>query len=180
MQWCQKMCGNLQLAQTAKDFLGDTLCCLKGHCEKNQGFIVCVKRLYESSRTSLSWKINTVVSDVFVDHLRVMNRFCHSYGWPKVLNMASEYAVSLQRRRNDHPFWKRWFKGFMKRWPELYLSLVLFLPLEQSQLPEEKNRKLISLKERVRIHSSEIRLGLFVLVFFVPLDNFSLIWRRHH
>lgn len=127
LQWCRKMCGNLQLAQTMKDF--DTLCCLKGHCEKNQGFIVWVKRLYENSRTSLSWKINTVVSDVSVDHLRVMNRFCHSYIWSKVLNinnMASEYAVSLQRRRNGHQFWKKWF-NFRKK----------------------KNRKLISWKKEL-------------------------------
>ncbi|XP_061174843.1 uncharacterized protein LOC133183985 [Saccostrea echinata] len=58
----------------------------------------------------------------FVDHLKVMASCGYGYTRSEVVNMASEYACSLQKRDRNHPFSMKWFKGFMMRWPELNVS----------------------------------------------------------
>ena len=59
---------------------------------------------------------------VFVDHLKSMAGVGYGYTRSEVVNMASEYAVSLHKRDRDHPFSLKWFRNFMKRWPELNVT----------------------------------------------------------
>ena len=58
----------------------------------------------------------------FVDHLKSMASVGYGYTRSEVVNMASEYAVSLHKRDRDHPFSLKWFRNFMKRWPELNVT----------------------------------------------------------
>jgi hypothetical protein len=37
----------------------------------------------------------------------------------EVADIASDYAIHLQKRTKDSPFTIRWFRGFIKRWPKL-------------------------------------------------------------
>jgi len=54
-----------------------------------------------------------------VDHLKIMASYGYGYTRQEVADIASDYAVHLQKRTKDSPFTIRWFRGFIKRWPEL-------------------------------------------------------------
>ena len=54
-----------------------------------------------------------------VDHLKIMASYGYGYTRQEVADIAPDYAVHLQKRIKDYPFTIRWFRGFIKRWPEL-------------------------------------------------------------
>ena len=54
-----------------------------------------------------------------VDHLKIMASYGYGYTRQEVADIASDYVVHLQKRIKDSPFTIRWFRGFIKRWPEL-------------------------------------------------------------
>ncbi|KAJ8307379.1 hypothetical protein KUTeg_015463 [Tegillarca granosa] len=59
---------------------------------------------------------------VFVEHLKAMANMGYGYTRTEVVQMASEYAVTLQKRDREHPFILKWFRKFMGRWPELSVN----------------------------------------------------------
>jgi hypothetical protein len=76
----------------------------------------------EKSSSGVSPVLSLDEEAVFVDHLKVMASFGYGYTRAEVVNMASEYAFSLGKRDRNHPFSIKWFKGFMKRWPDLSVT----------------------------------------------------------
>ena len=54
-----------------------------------------------------------------VVHLKIIVSYGYGYTRQEVADIASDYAVHLQKRTKDSPFTIRWFRGFIKRWPEL-------------------------------------------------------------
>ncbi len=56
-----------------------------------------------------------------VNHLEYMASCGYGYSRSEIIDLASVYAVSLNKRDLSHPFSKAWFDGFMKRWPQLKL-----------------------------------------------------------
>ena len=54
-----------------------------------------------------------------VDHLTIMAFYGYRYTRQEVADIASDYAFPLQKKTKDSPFTIRWFRGFIKRWPEL-------------------------------------------------------------
>ena len=50
-----------------------------------------------------------------------MSQCGYGYSRSEVVDIASEYAVSLCKRDSKHPLSLKWFHGFMSRWPELKL-----------------------------------------------------------
>ncbi|KAL4223277.1 hypothetical protein ACF0H5_016749 [Mactra antiquata] len=71
----------------------------------------------------------------YVEHIKFMSDCGYGYSRSEVVDMATEYAISLEKRDKDHPLTFKWFRGFMSRWPELKLSEVLQQEIqEQSQI----------------------------------------------
>ena len=60
-----------------------------------------------------------------------MSQCGYGYSRSEVVDIASEYAVSLCKRDSKHPLSLKWFHGFMSRWPEL--KLLKPLGLEQQR-----------------------------------------------
>ena len=56
-----------------------------------------------------------------VEHLKLTASLGYGYSRSELIDTASVYATYLGHRDNEHPLSKRWYKGFMKRWPELKL-----------------------------------------------------------
>ena len=54
-----------------------------------------------------------------MDHLKIMASYGYGYSRQEVAEIASDYAVQLQKRTKDSPFIIRWFRGFIERWSEL-------------------------------------------------------------
>ena len=54
-----------------------------------------------------------------MEHLKSMGSLGYGYTASETVSMASNYATYLGKRDEEHPFSKKWFRGFMKRWPEL-------------------------------------------------------------
>lgn len=59
---------------------------------------------------------------IFVEHLKCMAQLGYGYTASELVSMASNYAVYLQKRDAAHPFGRKWYRNFMKRWPELRLN----------------------------------------------------------
>lgn len=69
-----------------------------------------------------------------VSHIKELAAVCYGYTRAEVLNMASDYAVSLgKREKTDKPFSMQWFYSFMNRWPELHV-------VKPSSLSEQRAR----------------------------------------
>ena len=51
----------------------------------------------------------------------------------EVVDMASEYAISLYKRDTQHLLPLKWFHGFMARWPELKLLRPRGLELQHAK-----------------------------------------------
>lgn len=75
---------------------------------------------------------------VFVDHLKFMASVGYGYTRNEVINMASEYAVSHQKRDKDHPFSLKWFRDFMKRWPELSVTKPRSLSMARAKATSQE------------------------------------------
>lgn len=57
---------------------------------------------------------------MLVSHLKAMASFGYGYTRKEVTNMASDYAIQLHKRtKQQKPLTLKWFRGFMKRWPDL-------------------------------------------------------------
>ena len=53
------------------------------------------------------------------NHLKELAAVGYGYTRAEVINLASDYAVSIGKRSIDKPFTQKWFYGYMGRWPEL-------------------------------------------------------------
>ena len=75
---------------------------------------------------------------MFVEHLKFMASVGYGYTRMEVVNMASEYAVCLNKRDKEHPFSMKWFENFMKRWPELNVSKSRALSLAKAKATRQE------------------------------------------
>lgn len=73
----------------------------------------------EATRSGPSPMLSQEEEVHFVDHLKLMASCGYGYSRAEVVNMATEYAVSLNKRDTNHPLSFKWYSGFMSRWPEL-------------------------------------------------------------
>ncbi|XP_065941319.1 uncharacterized protein [Magallana gigas] len=63
---------------------------------------------------------------MLVSHLKAMASFGYGYTRKEVTNMASDYAIQLRKRtKQQKPLTLKWFRGFMKRWPDLKKGITL-------------------------------------------------------
>jgi hypothetical protein len=65
--------------------------------------------------------LNQEEEALFVEHLKSMASLGYGYTSSEVVSMASNYAVYLHKRDPEKPFSMKWFRCFMKRWPELHV-----------------------------------------------------------
>ena len=57
-----------------------------------------------------------------VNHIEYMAACGYGYdSRTAIIDLATVYAISLNKRDCDHPFSQKWFTNFMQRWPELKL-----------------------------------------------------------
>ncbi|XP_053388230.1 uncharacterized protein LOC128551405 [Mercenaria mercenaria] len=54
-----------------------------------------------------------------VNHFKKMAAFGYGYTRQECVDIASDFAVQLGKRRKDKPLTMKWMRGFLKRWPEL-------------------------------------------------------------
>lgn len=54
-----------------------------------------------------------------VDHFKKMADYGYGYTRQECCDIASDFAVDLGIRPKDKPLTLKWFRGFLKRWPEL-------------------------------------------------------------
>lgn len=55
--------------------------------------------------------------------------------------MASSYAVNLGKRDEQHPFGTKWYRGFIKRWPELHVVKPRSIVNVRAKAASESNVK---------------------------------------
>lgn len=55
----------------------------------------------------------------FVSHLKEMANIGYGYSRQEVVDVASNFAVHLNKRTRDNPMSLKWFYSFLGRWPEL-------------------------------------------------------------
>lgn len=56
---------------------------------------------------------------MFVEHIKSMSQLGYGYSRSELDDQASNYAVFLGKRDQEHPLSDRWYRSFMDRWPEL-------------------------------------------------------------
>ena len=54
-----------------------------------------------------------------VSHLKEMANIGYGYSRQEVVDVASNFAVHLNKRTKDNPLSLKWFYSFLGRWPEL-------------------------------------------------------------
>ena len=54
-----------------------------------------------------------------VEHLQTVAKYGYGYTRQEVVDIASDFAVQLGKPTSSYPFTLRWFRTFLKRWPEL-------------------------------------------------------------
>ncbi|KAL4221864.1 hypothetical protein ACF0H5_020119 [Mactra antiquata] len=69
----------------------------------------------------------------YVEHIKFMSDCGYGYSQSEVVDMATEYAISLEKRDKDHPLTFKWFRGFMSRWPELRVLKARGLEIQQAK-----------------------------------------------
>ena len=73
-----------------------------------------------------------------VKHIKVMASCGYGYSRSEVVDMASQYAVAVGKRDQDHPFSLMWLHNFMKRWPELRVRKPRSLELARAKATSEE------------------------------------------
>jgi hypothetical protein len=56
---------------------------------------------------------------LLVNHFKKMADFGYGYTRQECVDIASDYAIQIGKRSKDKPLTIKWFRGFIKRWPEL-------------------------------------------------------------
>ena len=69
----------------------------------------------------------------FVQHIKFMSECGYGYSRTEVVDMATSYAISLDKRDKDHPLTLKWFRGFMSRWPELRVLKARGLEMQRAK-----------------------------------------------
>jgi hypothetical protein len=73
------------------------------------------------------------------DHLKLMASCGYGYSRAEVVDMASEYAIFLGKRDKEHPFTLKWFRLFMKRWPELKVLKPRGLEIQRAKATNKES-----------------------------------------
>lgn len=76
----------------------------------------------ETTSSGPSPELSQEEEAIFVEHLKSMAVLGYGYTASEVVNMASNYAIHLGKRDEAHVFSYKWFRCFMKRWPELNVT----------------------------------------------------------
>lgn len=74
----------------------------------------------------------------FVDHLKFMATLGYGYTASEVMMMASDYAVYLGKRTQDHPVTEKWYRKLKSRWPALNMISPRALSKERAQCTSEQ------------------------------------------
>jgi hypothetical protein len=90
--------------------------------------------------------LNQEEEALFVEHLKSMASLGYGYTSSEVVSMASNYAVYLHKRDPEKPFSMKWFRCFMKRWPELHVIKPRSLANYRARL-HQKAQLMIILKD---------------------------------
>jgi len=69
----------------------------------------------------------------FVQHIKFMSECGYGYSRTEVVDMATSYAISIDKRDKNHPLTLKWFRGFMSRWPELRVLKALGLEMQPAK-----------------------------------------------
>ena len=56
-----------------------------------------------------------------VNHLEFMAACGYGFGRTEIIDLATVYAISLNKTVCAHPLCQTWYTNFMQRWPELKL-----------------------------------------------------------
>ncbi|KAL4226892.1 hypothetical protein ACF0H5_014870 [Mactra antiquata] len=74
----------------------------------------------------------------FVEHLKFMSLCGYGYSRSEVVEIATEYAVCLNKRTRDQPLSFQWYTNFMSRWPELNILKPLGLQIQRAKATTEE------------------------------------------
>ena len=91
----------------------------------------------ETTSSGPSPELSEEEEAIFVEHLKSMAVLGYGYTSSKVVSMASYYAFHLSKRDKGHPFSTKWFRCFMKRWPELHVTKPRSLSNYQAKATSE-------------------------------------------
>ena len=69
----------------------------------------------------------------FVEHLKMMSACGYAYSRSEVVDMATEYAICLGKRDQEHPLTVHWYTRFMSRWPELKILKPRGLDMQRAK-----------------------------------------------
>lgn len=80
---------------------------------------------------------------ILVSHLKAIASFGYGYTRKEVTNMVSDYAIQLRKRtKQQKPLTLKWFRGFMKRWPDLKVVKPRDLEYQRAKSSNPANVKL--------------------------------------
>ena len=68
-----------------------------------------------------------------VNHLQAVAKYGYGYTREDVVEIASDYCVRLGKRGSNNPLTINWFRGFIKRWPELHVIKPRALALQRAK-----------------------------------------------
>ena len=72
------------------------------------------------------------------DHILFLARVGYPLSRREVISLAENSAVLLQKQRKNNQVGKRWFEGFMKRWPELKIGRPQKLSIKRAKSSSEE------------------------------------------
>ena len=73
------------------------------------------------------------------DHLKELAEVGYGYTRAEVVNLATDYAIHLQKRTTDRPLTLSWFYNFLSRWPELKVTKPSSLTELRAKCANEKS-----------------------------------------
>ena len=74
---------------------------------------------FETLRSGPRTVLDQEEEERLVNHIKQIANVGYAYTRTEIVNIASEYAVCLKKREQEHPLTLKWFYNFLQRWPEL-------------------------------------------------------------
>ncbi|KAL3867950.1 hypothetical protein ACJMK2_040792 [Sinanodonta woodiana] len=77
----------------------------------------------EATRSGPPPLFSAVEETRLADHLKLAASFGYGYGRTEIIKFATEYAIEVGHRDQDHPLTPQWYASFMSRRPDLQIIL---------------------------------------------------------
>ncbi|KAL3868009.1 hypothetical protein ACJMK2_040848 [Sinanodonta woodiana] len=77
----------------------------------------------EATRSGPPPLFSAVEETRLADHLKLAASFGYGYGRTEIIKFATEYAIEVGHRDQDHPVTPQWYASFMSRRPDLQIIL---------------------------------------------------------